>query len=153
MRQNHNCGRSKVEDTDNLIPNANIIPSSVLNSFGTDEPYTDFPLNAQKGLIQFPVSGDEINEIKIFSSAEVDSTFSYRVYESSSNGSTIPGSCLAYGNFSVKACSPSWQKFQLMLRLKTLDGIFLNFMTTTVFNFIFKKMLLLEFCITTLEKY
>ena len=66
VRQNHNCGRSKVEDTDNLIPNANIIPSSVLNSFGADVPYTDFPLNAKKGLIQFPVSGDEINEIKIF---------------------------------------------------------------------------------------
>ena len=139
VRQNHNCGRSKVEDTDNLIPNANIIPSSVLNSFGADVPYTDFPLNAKKGLIQFPVSGDEINEIKIFLSAEVDSTLSYRVYESSSNGSTIPGLCLGYGNFSVKACSPSWQKISVDVKIENPGWHFFEFYDNNGVQFYFQK--------------
>ena len=138
-RLNHACGRSPVEDLDNLIPSASVVSSSSLSSFNSgnvDDLNKECP---QSGLIQFPVSTETIDEIKIFVGAVEESSFTFRFLEGASNGSTIPGLCLQSGTVFVSAGDPGWKTISINSRVQNKGWHFLEIINPEGVFFYFRK--------------
>ena len=138
-RLNHTCGRSPVEDLDNLIASSNVVSSSNLNTFITGTIDDLIEESPKSGLVQFPVSSDVIDEIQIFVGAVEESCFTFRLLEGASNGSTIAGSCLESGTVSVPEGKPCWRRIAINAKVQKKGWHFLEITNTGGVFFYFRK--------------
>lgn len=126
-RLNHMCSLFPIEDQDNLIPESRVVSSTTLGGFVRKCQVSELDFCPTRGLAQFPVVTDSIDEIFMYLEVEVDSMVEFRLLEGSTAKSTIPGTCLATCVHEIKAGGPRWEKIPIQSKIDFQGWHFIEF--------------------------
>ncbi len=110
-RLNHVTSLDSVEDLDNLMGEAKVSASSVISSWALeDSERHPFFVESDSFLLQFPVTGDKIEQINLFLCLEKSSTVEFKLLAGTGHHRNLPGPCLYSTTLNVSGPSEGWME-------------------------------------------
>lgn len=138
-RKNHRCSISPSEDQDDLLQDSEVTASSTLSVFSPKQESMPFPMNADRGMIQFPLEGPRLNRISVFLEARENCLLQCGLYESSSNFSLSPGACLDRVEVELVKGNACWVEIPFSCKIKHPGWHFLEFSSNGNFSIFGQK--------------